>query len=63
MKNKKINYTIDAFVWVRRKDNSGSDQCCTDEVDNIKSIFILLYYTIKLLKNNDGVTIIKNSPS
>lgn len=63
MKTKKIKpkykYTLDAFVWIRRKDNSGNDKCCTEDVD-VKTIFGLCFYTIKLLTKNDGVTILKN---
>lgn len=63
MKNKKHFYTVDAFVWIRRKDNSGHDKCCTDEVDAIRTVFGLIYHTIRLIKHNDGVIIIKNSPT
>ena len=62
MNNKAKLYTIDTFVWMRRKDNSGNDKCYREGVNNIKTAFGLLYHSIKLLKNNDGITIIKNSP-
>ena len=59
MKKKKPLYVVDAFVWVRKKNDSGNIQCYTDEVDGIKTLFGVLFHTIRLLKNNDGVTIMK----
>lgn len=58
MKNKKPLYTIDAFVMSPRKDNSGKDECYTNDAST-KSILMLCYYIIKFLRKNDGVVVSK----
>lgn len=58
MKKKKWLYYIDVFKWIQRKDNSGLDKCYTEGI-SAKTVFGLCFHIIKVLRENDGVTVTK----
>lgn len=59
MKKKKWLYSIDAFDWIPRKDNSGNDKCYTNDAQ-AKTVFGLCFYIVKFLRKNDGVAVSKS---